>query len=192
MSNNPELTQTVAADPACGMAVNVTAAKHQLPHAGTTYYFCSVDCAEKFRAEPQKFLNKMSTMGTAQLPGVDSAATLKAGPSVPTPATSHAKDPVCGMDVDPSTAQHRLEHGGTTYYFCSGHCLEKFKAHPEQYLSVTAPTASDGAQATHVPSIPPAKTVRDRTKESTSARCVRRCARLGPARARTAACHWNP
>ena len=28
-------------------------------------------------------------------------------------------DPVCGMKVDTSTAQHRFEFGGTSYFFCS-------------------------------------------------------------------------
>ena len=38
-----------------------------------------------------------------------------------------ATDPVCGMRVDRSTP-HRLEHGGTTFYFCSEHCMHRFRA----------------------------------------------------------------
>jgi P-type Cu+ transporter len=45
------------------------------------------------------------------------------------------KDPVCGMDVDPHTAEHRHTHEGVTYYFCSAGCLKKFKADPDKYLS---------------------------------------------------------
>ncbi|MBS9478691.1 heavy metal translocating P-type ATPase [Ancylobacter sp. VKM B-3255] len=45
-----------------------------------------------------------------------------------------AKDPVCGMDVDPHTAQHRAEHGGRTYYFCCNGCRTKFMADPGKYL----------------------------------------------------------
>ncbi|WGD32489.1 heavy metal translocating P-type ATPase [Ancylobacter sp. WKF20] len=45
-----------------------------------------------------------------------------------------AKDPVCGMDVDPHTAQHRAEHGGRTYYFCCNGCRTKFVADPGKYL----------------------------------------------------------
>jgi Cu+-exporting ATPase len=52
------------------------------------------------------------------------------------PANSVAvKDPVCGMTVNPTTSKHSLEHAGKTYYFCCGHCAEKFKAEPEQYLN---------------------------------------------------------
>ncbi|HUI96727.1 MAG TPA: YHS domain-containing protein, partial [Xanthobacteraceae bacterium] len=36
-----------------------------------------------------------------------------------------AKDPVCGMTVDPTTAKHRAEHDGRTYYFCSAGCRSK-------------------------------------------------------------------
>jgi len=46
-----------------------------------------------------------------------------------------AKDPVCGMSVDPGTARHSAEHQGTTYYFCSGGCRQKFLADPESYLA---------------------------------------------------------
>jgi uncharacterized protein len=38
-----------------------------------------------------------------------------------------ATDPVCGMRVDRSSAV-RLEHDGTTYYFCSEHCRGRFLA----------------------------------------------------------------
>ena len=37
------------------------------------------------------------------------------------------KDPICGMEVEPDSAAGSLERDGTTYYFCSPHCLEKFR-----------------------------------------------------------------
>jgi YHS domain-containing protein len=46
-----------------------------------------------------------------------------------------AKDPVCGMSVDPATAKHRTEHAGATYYFCSAGCRGKFVADPARYLA---------------------------------------------------------
>ena len=54
--------------------------------------------------------------------------------------TSTTKDPVCGMSVDPLTAKHKTEHGGSTYYFCCAGCLTKFTADPARYLvGTTAP-----------------------------------------------------
>jgi Cu+-exporting ATPase len=46
-------------------------------------------------------------------------------------------DPVCDMSVEP-TAQHRTEHAGRSYLFCSGRCRERFIAEPARYLTPTA------------------------------------------------------
>ena len=48
--------------------------------------------------------------------------------------TNQALDPVCGMTVDPASAQAKVAHAGTTYFFCSPGCAKKFGAAPEQYL----------------------------------------------------------
>ena len=52
--------------------------------------------------------------------------------------THKVKDPVCGMIVDPHTAQHKAEHAGRPYYFCSAGCRAKFLAEPESYLDPAA------------------------------------------------------
>ena len=48
-------------------------------------------------------------------------------------------DPVCGMPVDKATHDLSHEHQGRKYYFCSPHCLQKFKSDPEQYVKEAAP-----------------------------------------------------
>ena len=45
-----------------------------------------------------------------------------------------ALDPVCGMSVYPETAAGAFAYKGQTYYFCSAHCLHKFREHPEGFL----------------------------------------------------------
>lgn len=45
-----------------------------------------------------------------------------------------AIDPVCGMTVDIATARFRLEHDGTTHYFCCEVCRQRFQADPQRYL----------------------------------------------------------
>jgi cation transport ATPase len=50
------------------------------------------------------------------------------------PSSSGQIDPVCGMTVDPATAAGRHVHDGRTYYFCSRHCVEKFRADPARFL----------------------------------------------------------
>ena len=64
------------------------------------------------------------------------------------PATAHhhhehagageARDPVCGMRVDPHQAKHRQSFEGRTYYFCGEGCRAKFAAEPRKYLSAEA------------------------------------------------------
>ena len=47
-------------------------------------------------------------------------------------------DPICGMEVEPSKAAGKRVYNGQSYYFCSHHCLEKFKEDPEKFLKPTA------------------------------------------------------
>jgi Cu+-exporting ATPase len=46
-------------------------------------------------------------------------------------------DPVCDMTVKPESAAGSFEYKDQTYYFCSTHCLHKFKAEPERFLNKT-------------------------------------------------------
>jgi Cu+-exporting ATPase len=50
-------------------------------------------------------------------------------------AAEKVRDPVCGMTVDRTTSQHRFEHHGETFHFCSAGCRTKFAADPERYLA---------------------------------------------------------
>src|SRR3982750_590394 len=43
-------------------------------------------------------------------------------------------DPVCGMTVNPEHAAGSVEHQGKTYYFCSTHCVHRFRENPEAFL----------------------------------------------------------
>jgi P-type Cu+ transporter len=61
-------------------------------------------------------------------------------PSIP-PAVTGLKDPVCGMYVT-EQSQHRLEHEGRCYYFCSAKCQGKFAANPLQYVASARPIES--------------------------------------------------
>lgn len=44
-----------------------------------------------------------------------------------------AKDPVCGMEIDPQSAAAKREHMGNTYYFCSDQCATTFDGDPHKY-----------------------------------------------------------
>lgn len=47
---------TAVTDPVCGMAVTPYKAAAFHMHAGQSYYFCSVDCRDKFCDNPAQYL----------------------------------------------------------------------------------------------------------------------------------------
>lgn len=57
------------------------------------------------------------------------------------------KDPICGMEVTADSAAGSDELDGTTYYFCSLHCLERFRADPSKRA---APGPSDAPSLTQL------------------------------------------
>jgi Cu+-exporting ATPase len=73
--------------------------------------------------------------------------------------TSKKIDPVCGMTVDPATAPASMSYGGITYYFCNPVCLQRFQAHPQEYLrgevKLGMPPAATPAPGTKVEYICP-------------------------------------
>jgi len=44
-------------DPVCGMTVSPATAAGQYEYNGKTYYFCAVGCLDRFRQDPEKYLN---------------------------------------------------------------------------------------------------------------------------------------
>ena len=68
---------------------------------------------------------------------IDSESRMKlpaAAPVLMTEKLTAAKDPVCGMDVDPNSPQTlKLQRGGKAFYFCSELCRKGFEANPGKY-----------------------------------------------------------
>jgi len=140
-------TAATAKDPVCGMDVDLAAGKPSTTHAGETFHFCSDGCRRKFEAEPAKYLAAKPASGGSCCAGKATAAEAAHEHHEHHHAHVHTvKDPVCGMQVDPHTAQHRAEHGGNTHYFCAARCREKFVADPTTYLGErkAAPPAPAG------------------------------------------------
>ncbi len=103
-----------AIDPICGMAVNPETAAGSFQHEGTTYYFCSKGCL-------QKFINQ--TSGEMQPPTNlvqigRKKETVQHGEMVAAP-TGEFIDPVCGMRVAPESSAGKYDYKGETFYFCS-------------------------------------------------------------------------
>jgi len=135
--NAPPSAGQLEKDPVCGMNVNSASARHVYEHAGNKYYFCCGHCLEEFEANPGQYLNRPTSTGLVTL-----------GMSVAAIAPKTERDPVCGMNVNPSTAKHVHEHRGKKYYFCAASCLEKFKDDPQKHLRGPAPLAHGVASPT--------------------------------------------
>ncbi len=63
-----------------------------------------------------------------------SATLMKSNPE----GASAVVDPVCGMTVNPDPAAGSIVYDNETYYFCSKHCLEKFREDPERFMKQSA------------------------------------------------------
>jgi len=61
---------------------------------------------------------------------------------------SRYTDPVCGMSTDQEDQFIRHKHDGKSYYFCSDHCLTKFKADPGTFTG-REEKAPPAAEHTH-------------------------------------------
>jgi P-type Cu2+ transporter len=88
-------------DPVCGMKTIADLAK-SVTHAGATYYFCSQKCVEKFRIDPQAYLQ------TQKAKPLDSNSDKKTLYTCPMHSQIQqigpGSCPICGMALEPSDA----------------------------------------------------------------------------------------
>ena len=132
---------TAGVDPVCGMSVHANKAPARLEWDGKLYLFCSTHCQHQFEIAPMKYIG--TAVETPPVPDANvlmSSALAPAAPDhgAPTQAalgralSGQAKDPVCGMVVNKSTAL-RSDRTGRSYYFCSAGCQRTFDS-PEQEM----------------------------------------------------------
>jgi YHS domain-containing protein/uncharacterized membrane protein YraQ (UPF0718 family) len=111
-----------ATDPVCGMQLETPNAPARAEHGGRSYSFCSDRCRDRFLRDPERFAGEIRT------------PTQEADMDMRPDVGGKAVDPVCGMSVDPETAEHRSEHDGTWYCFCGPGCKRAFDTAPQRFL----------------------------------------------------------
>ena len=86
-------------DPVCGMTVDPATARAKAEHQGRRYYFCCPPCAEKFTADPAKYLAKPAGLAQLGMPSAKPAhsQTSKTGSSGP-PKAAAKQTYICPMD----------------------------------------------------------------------------------------------
>ncbi|MEQ1760656.1 MAG: heavy metal translocating P-type ATPase [Vicinamibacterales bacterium] len=86
-------------DPVCGMTIDPEKAAGHLDYKGTTHYFCNPSCLEKFRANPEQFVD--GPPPTASGPAAPEGAeyTCPMHPQIVRNAPGPC--PICGMALEP-------------------------------------------------------------------------------------------
>ncbi len=163
--------RAVQKDPVCGMTVDPLKAAASVEYESKLYHFCCKGCAEKFKADPAKYL----AAGLQARRNAADGAARRHGRRRALPRLE--RDPVCGMNVDPAKPAATVVHEGRTYYFCCSGCADKFKADPNKYL---APQTKPQAPRSSRPKA-----------RSTFVLWIRRCDRLVPVHVRSAAWRWS-
>ena len=114
-----------------------TAPKYE--YEGTTYYFCCAGCVDKFKADPEKYIDGMKAE-TPENEGHQHHGEETSGRNTICPVMGN---PIKDFDEAP-----RIEYKGKTYYFCCAGCVDKFKEDPEKYIAflnekVTCPVSGE-------------------------------------------------
>jgi len=71
----------------------------------------------------------------------------------------HFTDPVCGMSTEDPSSFSKYAYEGSSYYFCSGHCLDRFKEDPGSYSARETKEHSHGGTEEKVNKQTPAATL---------------------------------
>jgi Cu+-exporting ATPase len=93
---------TIVTDPACGMNVDTRTAQYRYELAGTPYFFCSAPCLEKFKADPDRYLNPAvqgPAMGSLPEASQGTIWTCPMHPEIR--RNGPGQCPICGMALEP-------------------------------------------------------------------------------------------
>ena len=95
-------------DPVCGMNVAEDRAAATVDHEGTRYYFCSASCAQKFKADPGKYLDeKPAAHEPEPAPQEGVEYTCPMHPEIVQRGPGSC--PICGMALEPRTITAETE-----------------------------------------------------------------------------------
>ncbi len=117
---------TTSHDPVCGMAIDPEKAAESIEHGGATWYFCSASCAEKFRADPDRYTSAAKDNNSAHAerpapasaqPHAAKADQIAAGTRYTCPMHPEVRQigpgvcPKCGMALEPVDASAEQDDG---------------------------------------------------------------------------------
>jgi Cu+-exporting ATPase len=98
MISQPDNREKKAVDPVCGMSVNLDSPADRFTYKDKDYFFCSVKCAEKFRADPEKYLSPKTVIKSVPADS-EIIYTCPMHPEIQNKGPSTC--PKCGMALEP-------------------------------------------------------------------------------------------
>jgi len=102
-------------DPVCGMTVDPRTSPHRHQLAGGSYHFCSARCLDKFKADPDRYLNPRGTDPAVSSPAMGAPSQAAQGSVWTCPMHPEIRRdgpgtcPLCGMALEP--LEPALEEG---------------------------------------------------------------------------------
>ncbi len=95
-----ETTVQEMKDPVCGMEVSSPTDERKFEYKGKTYFFCSPNCFQKFKNDPEKYLGKPEKVQKAAFSSGSYTC-----PMHPEVLQDHSGEcPICGMALEPRMA----------------------------------------------------------------------------------------
>ena len=98
---------TIVTDPVCGMKVDTRTATHRHRLGDTTYYFCSARCLQKFKDDPDRYLNPSDADPAVTSPAMGTLPEAAEGTVWTCPMHPEIRRdgpgtcPICGMALEP-------------------------------------------------------------------------------------------
>ena len=86
-------------DPVCGMTISPDDAVGHVDHNGQTYYFCGASCLDRFKSDPERFLNRDRVVAPASAADMEREYTCPMDPEVRQKGPGAC--PKCGMALEP-------------------------------------------------------------------------------------------
>ncbi len=94
-------TPTEVLDPICGMTISPEDAVGHVEHDGQTYYFCSENCLDRFKANPAEFVGTAAAPRSAVTTDAEAEYTCPMHPEIRQKGPGSC--PLCGMALEPLT-----------------------------------------------------------------------------------------
>jgi len=135
-----------AVDPVCGMKVDPAAPRGgSFVHDGTTYYFCSTRCREKFSAAPDLYLKKHEASHTEKPapPPVPAGAEYVCPMHPEVVSRTPGACPICGMALEPRTVTRDAEPNDELVGMERRFWVSLFLTVPVVVLAMVAPISAD-------------------------------------------------